>query len=50
MQGNKFTVTVNVKALAKTFQDNALKTGTVGMIVNNDGTEVAFSNLLLTRK
>jgi len=50
MQGNKFTVTVNGKALAKTFQDNALKTGTVGMIVNNDGTEVAFSNLLLTRK
>ncbi len=49
MQGNKFTVTVNGKALAKTFQDNALKTGTVGMIVNNDGTEVAFSNLLLTR-
>ena len=49
MKGNKFTVTVNGKTLAKTFQDDALKTGTVGMIVNNDGTEVAFSNLLLTR-
>ncbi len=49
MQGNKFTITVNGKALAKTFQDDALKAGTVGMIVNNDGTEVAFSNLLLTR-
>ena len=49
MNGSKFTVTVNGKTLAKTFQDDALKTGTVGMIVNNDGTEVAFSNLLLTR-
>jgi serine/threonine protein kinase len=49
MKGNKFTVIVNGKTLAKTFQDDALKTGTVGMIVNNDGTEVAFSNLLLTR-
>ena len=49
MNGNKFTVTVNGKTLAKTFQDDALKTGTVGMIVNNDGTEVAFNNLLLTR-
>ena len=49
MKGNTFTVTVNGKALAKTFQDDALKTGTVGMIVNNDGTEVAYSNLLLTR-
>ncbi|GAC1462338.1 MAG: hypothetical protein PVSMB5_00290 [Ktedonobacteraceae bacterium] len=49
MKGNKFTVTVNGKTLAKTFQDDALKTGTVGMIVNNDGTEVAFNNLLLTR-
>ncbi|MBA2396453.1 MAG: hypothetical protein H0V70_27320 [Ktedonobacteraceae bacterium] len=49
MKGNKFTVTVNGKILAKTFQDDALKTGTVGMIVNNDGTEVAYSNLLLTR-
>jgi serine/threonine protein kinase len=49
MQGNKFTVTVNGKALPKTFQDDALKTGTVGMIVNNNGTEVAYSNLLLTR-
>ncbi len=49
MDGNKFTVTVNGKLLSKTFQDDALTGGTVGMIVNLKGTEIAFSNLLLTR-
>ena len=33
----------------KTAQDNSLKSGTVGMIVNLNKTEVAFKNLLLTR-
>jgi hypothetical protein len=32
----------------KTAQDGALKSGTVGMIVNLNGTEVAFKDLLLT--
>ncbi|GCE17856.1 hypothetical protein KDK_16560 [Dictyobacter kobayashii] len=49
MDGNKFTVTVNGKKLAKVFQDGTYQAGTVGMIVNKDGTEVAFKNLLLTR-
>jgi hypothetical protein len=48
MNGNKFTFTVNGKEL-KTMQDDALKSGQVGMIVNQNGTEVAFKNLLLTR-
>jgi serine/threonine protein kinase len=48
MNGNQFTFTVNGKAI-KTVQDNTLKNGQVGMIVNQNGTEVAFKNLLLTR-
>jgi hypothetical protein len=48
MNGNKFTFTVNGKEI-KTVQDNTLKSGQVGMIVNQNGTEVAFKNLLLTR-
>jgi len=49
MQGSKFTVTVNGTKLTKTFQDASLTQGMVGMIVNLKGTEVAFSNLLITR-
>ena len=49
MQGSKFTVTVNGTKLTKTFQDASLTKGMVGMIVNLKGTEVAFSNLLITR-
>ncbi|HTI15022.1 MAG TPA: protein kinase [Dictyobacter sp.] len=48
MNGSTFTVTVNGKQLSKTFQDTTYTSGGVGMIVNNNGTEVAFSNLLLT--
>lgn len=46
-KGNTFAITVNGK-LVKTVQDSALTSGTIGMIVNLDGTEVAFKNLLLT--
>ncbi|GCE04067.1 hypothetical protein KDAU_13960 [Dictyobacter aurantiacus] len=49
MNGDRFTVTVNGKKLSKVFQDGTYKNGSVGMIVNKDGTEVAFTNLLLTR-
>ena len=48
MDGDKFTVTVNGTTLSKVFQDGSFPTGMVGMIVNMQGTEVAFSNLLLT--
>jgi serine/threonine protein kinase len=46
--GNSFTFTVNGK-LIKTVQDSSLTSGTIGMIVNLNGTEVAFKNLILTR-
>ncbi len=49
MNHDKFTITVNGKVLPKTFQDASLTQGMVGMIVNLKGTEVAFSNLLITR-
>jgi hypothetical protein len=45
--GKNFTFTVNGK-LIKTVQDSSLASGTIGMIVNYNGTEVAFTNLLLT--
>ncbi|GAC1397549.1 MAG: hypothetical protein NVSMB49_03500 [Ktedonobacteraceae bacterium] len=48
MNGPKFTLTVNGKVIT-TVQDTALTSGTVGIIVNLNGTEVAFKNLLLTR-
>jgi serine/threonine protein kinase/flagellar basal body-associated protein FliL len=47
MNGTEFTFTVNGKTI-KTARDNTLKNGQVGMIVNQNGTEVAFKNLLLT--
>jgi serine/threonine protein kinase len=49
MNGDKFTITVNGKPLAKTFQDGSFSQGTVGMIVNLKGSEVAFQNLLITK-
>jgi len=49
MNGDRFTVTVNGKKLSKVFQDGTYKNGSIGMIVNKDGTEVAFKDLLLTR-
>ncbi len=45
--GKYFTLVVNGKK-AWTFQDGSFTTGGVGMLVNLKGTEVAFSNLLLT--
>ncbi len=48
MNGAKFTITVNGKVMT-TVTDASLASGTVGMIVNLNGTEVAFKNLLLTR-
>ena len=47
VNGKKFTLTVNGKQVWSV-QDSALTSGQVGMLVNLKGTEVAFSNLLLT--
>ncbi len=47
--GNKFTLSVNNKAVGNA-QDSSLKSGLVGMLVNLNKTEVAFSKLLLTYK
>jgi flagellar basal body-associated protein FliL len=49
MNGGTFTITVNGKTLNQTVKDGTFASGMVGMIVNLNGTEVAFSNLLLTR-
>jgi serine/threonine protein kinase len=46
--GKNFTFMVNGKKVGN-FQDGSLTCGTVGMLVNLKGTEVAFSNLLITR-
>ena len=45
--GKNFTLVVNGKK-TWTFQDGSFASGGVGMLVNLKGTEVAFSNLLLT--
>lgn len=45
--GKNFTLIVNGKQVW-TMQDSSLTSGQVGMLVNLKGTEVAFSNLLLT--
>lgn len=45
--GNNFTFTVNGKTVGRA-KDNAFSSGTVGMLVNLKGTEVAFSNMLIT--
>jgi hypothetical protein len=47
VKGGKFTFSVNGKQIG-TAQDNALTNGQIGMLVNLKGTEVAFSNLMLT--
>ncbi|BCL82912.1 serine/threonine protein kinase [Ktedonobacteria bacterium brp13] len=49
MKGSVFTISVNGTQLKQTFTDSTLKSGTLGMIVNNNGTEVAYKNLLLTK-
>ncbi|HLH60660.1 MAG TPA: serine/threonine-protein kinase [Ktedonobacteraceae bacterium] len=46
--GSAFTFTVNGKVVG-TAKDSSFKAGTVGMLVNLKGTEVAFSDLLITR-
>ncbi len=48
MNGNSFTLIVNGKRVEST-HDGSIASGAVGMLVNLKGTEVAFSNLLLTR-
>lgn len=47
MNKDKFTFIVNGKQVGTT-QDNALTDGQIGLFVNLNGTEVAFSNLILT--
>jgi serine/threonine protein kinase len=46
--GPNFTFTVNGKMVGKA-HDTSLTSGTIGMLVNLQGTEVAFLNLLVTR-
>ena len=46
--GKNFTLIVNGKK-AWTFQDGSFASGGIGMLVNLKGTEVAFSNLTLTK-
>ncbi len=48
--GKNFTIMVNDKKVDTVKTDGALKSGYVGMLVNQDNTEVAFSNMLITRK
>jgi serine/threonine protein kinase len=48
MDGDKFTFFVNDKEVGKA-TDNAYPDGSIGMIVNQVGNEVAYSNLLLTK-
>ncbi|HEY1352444.1 MAG TPA: serine/threonine-protein kinase [Ktedonobacteraceae bacterium] len=45
--GNSFTFYVNGKQVG-TIKDNFLPSGSMGMLVNLKGTEVAFSNMLIT--
>ena len=45
--GSSFSFTVNGKFIA-TAHDGSLKSGSLGMLVNLKGTEVAFMNMLIT--
>ncbi len=45
--GGNFTFTVNGKTVGRA-KDNSFSSGAVGMLVNLKGTEVAFSNMLIT--
>jgi serine/threonine protein kinase len=49
MHSDKFVVTVNGTKLDRTFQDNTLTAGAVGMLVNLKGTEVAFKDLVISQ-
>ena len=46
--GKSFTLIINGKSVG-TVQDSSFASGAVGMLVNEKGTEVAFSNLVLTK-
>ncbi|MFL5628801.1 MAG: hypothetical protein ACJ788_24735, partial [Ktedonobacteraceae bacterium] len=46
-KGTNFTFTVNGKVVGTT-HDGSFKSGTMGMLVNLKGTEVAFTNMLIT--
>ncbi len=48
MNGKNFIFMVNGKKVGSA-QDSSFPTGTVGMLVNLKGTEVAFTNMLITR-
>ncbi|MDQ6660649.1 MAG: hypothetical protein M3Z24_06750, partial [Chloroflexota bacterium] len=48
--GNSFTFTINGKVLGTVPVKNGLTSGNIGMFVNLKGTEVAFSNMLITYK
>ena len=45
--GNMFTFTINGKTVGNA-KDSSFTNGTVGMLVNLKGTEVAYSNMLIT--
>ncbi|HTK09593.1 MAG TPA: protein kinase [Ktedonobacteraceae bacterium] len=47
VKNSAFTFVVNGKSVG-TFKDTSFKGGRIGLLVNQKGTEVAFSNLLLT--
>ena len=49
VNGSNFTLVVNNKQVGKA-HDSSLANGQIGMLVNQMGTEVAFSNLSLTYK
>ncbi|QBD79289.1 serine/threonine protein kinase [Ktedonosporobacter rubrisoli] len=49
VNGSNFTFFMNGKQISKA-QESSLKKGQIGMLVNLKGTEVAFSNLLVTYK
>ncbi len=46
--GSSFSFVVNGKVVGKPIVDKTYTTGYVGMLVNLNGTEVAYSNLLIT--
>ena len=47
--GSSFSFQVNGKSLGKPTVDKSYASGYVGMLVNLDGTEIAFSNLLIIK-
>ncbi len=47
--GSSFSFQVNGKSLGKSIVDKSYASGYVGMLVNLDGTEIAFSNLLIMK-